>query len=225
MDPAGPGFTVPWDYGVGARLSEKDANYVQCIHTCNGALGTHKDCGHANFIVNGGLAQPGCITPFCSHALSHDYFDEAMFNGHIFSGVKCTGRMRHFFSKIFGMSCTKDTERLGIYSQRNPGRYFIRTKEAAPYAPLVLDMDEIIVDPDTKLVIIDQKPSDTDEKPAGPDEVSATSDEKSANPVEKLTNLDGNSTIPGTESVNPDQNAADLEEMSVSSMDLSDDID
>lgn len=225
MDPAGPGFTVPWDYGVGGRLSEKDASYVQCIHTCNGALGTHKDCGHANFVVNGGLAQPGCVTPFCSHALSHDYFDEAMFSGHIFSGVKCTGRMHHFFSKFFGWSCSKDSERLGIYAQRNPGRYFVKTKNAAPYAPLVLDMDEIIVGSDNKIIIRDRTTSDTDQKPANQDEQSDTPEEKSADLLEKSANLDGNSTILVEQPVDPDQNSVDFDEMSASSEDISDGVD
>lgn len=129
MDPAGPGFTIPWDYGVGTRLTEYDAQYVQCIQTATGTLGTHKDCGHANFIINGGIAQPGCLTPLCSHSKSHDYFDEALFPGHIISGAKCSGRVRNFFSDVLGMPCSMDSERLGIYALRKRGRFFVTTNK------------------------------------------------------------------------------------------------
>lgn len=136
MDPAGPGFTIPWDYGVGTRLTEYDAQYVQCIQTATGTLGTHKDCGHANFIINGGIAQPGCLTPLCSHSKSHDYFDEALFPGHIISGAKCSGRVRNFFSDVLGMPCSMDSERLGIYALRKRGRFFVTTNKNPPYAQL-----------------------------------------------------------------------------------------
>lgn len=137
MDPAGPGFTVPWDFGARTRLSKKDAQYVQCIHTASGTLGTHKDCGHANFHINGGLSQPGCTSVLCSHSRSHDYFDEAMFAGHIFSGTKCYGRVINFVSTLLGMPCSMDSERLGIYAERKPGRYYATTNAKPPYATYI----------------------------------------------------------------------------------------
>lgn len=142
MDPAGPGFTIPWDYGAGTRLTENDARYVQCIHTASGTLGTHKDCGHANFIINGGAAQPGCLTPLCSHSKSHDYFDEAMFPGHVISGTKCSGHVRNFIADILGLPCSMDSERLGIYATRKRGRFFVTTNKDPPYAQLVMKVRE-----------------------------------------------------------------------------------
>lgn len=59
FDPAGPGFTVPVDFGIDVRLDPTDAKYVQCIYTTRYTLGTAVVCGHGNFIMNGGLTQPG----------------------------------------------------------------------------------------------------------------------------------------------------------------------
>lgn len=138
MDPAGPGFTMPLDLGEGYRLSAKDAQYVQCIHTASGTFGTHKDCGHANFIMNGGFSQPGCLTMFCSHSRSHAYFTEAMLAGHIFAGTKCSGRIKNFFSNALGMDCSMESEQLGIHAEGKPGRYFLKTNAAAPFAKMVM---------------------------------------------------------------------------------------
>lgn len=33
MDPAGPGFTDPYDYGTDVRLDPSDAEYVQITYT------------------------------------------------------------------------------------------------------------------------------------------------------------------------------------------------
>lgn len=136
MDPAGPGFTMPWDRGAGHRLSDIDAQYVQCIQTASGTLGTHKDCGRgsATFIINGGIKQPGCLTVFCSHSRAHAYFNEAMLEGHIFAGKKCTGRIHYFLSKVLGMHCSMESEQLGIHAEGKPGRFFIKTNAAPPFA-------------------------------------------------------------------------------------------
>lgn len=133
VDPAGPGFTVPWDFGVGTHLTKADAQYVQCIHTASGTLGTHKDCGHADFYLNGGYIQPGCITFMCSHSRAHEYFSEALLPGHVFTGVKCRGATVNLVWKIFGMECSSETDRLGIYSERKSGRFFLRTNRNTPY--------------------------------------------------------------------------------------------
>lgn len=134
VDPAGPGFTIPWDFGNGTRLTKDDAKYVQCIHTSCGTVGTLKDCGHADFYLNGGYRQPGCITVMCSHARAHDIFLEAMYPGNIFLGAKCQGSIGNFISNLFGMQCSSEMERLGIHSERRPGRYFLKTNRKSPFA-------------------------------------------------------------------------------------------
>lgn len=133
MDPAGPGFTAPWDFGVGSRLTKTDAQYVQCIHTTSGTLGTHKECGHADFYINGGYIQPGCITFMCSHSRAHDYFSEALLPDHVFIGVKCRGAIVNLVSKMIGMKCSSKTDRLGIHSERKSGRFFLKTNRKSPY--------------------------------------------------------------------------------------------
>lgn len=55
LDAAGPGFTWPFDFGTHFRLDPTDARYVQCIYTSRLTLGTAKECGHGNFIMNGGI--------------------------------------------------------------------------------------------------------------------------------------------------------------------------
>lgn len=134
MDPAGPGFTVPWDFGAGTRLSATDAKYVQCIHTSRGTLGTFKDCGHADFYLNGGYIQPGCVTVLCSHSRAHDIFQESMFPEQIFNGVKCHGSFANLITKLFGAQCSMETDRLGIHSDRRFGRFFLRTHWSSPFA-------------------------------------------------------------------------------------------
>lgn len=137
IDPAGPGFTVPWDFGVGTRLSKSDARYVQCIHTSMGTLGTAKECGHADFILNGGYTQPGCISLFCSHSRSHEYFNEAMLPKNIFSGVKCRGSITNFITNLLGVQCSSETDRLGIHSERKTGQFFLKTNSKSPFAQTV----------------------------------------------------------------------------------------
>lgn len=57
FDPAGPGFTVPYDVGIDLRLDPTDAKYVQTVYTSQYMIGSGKDCGHANFFMNGGMIQ------------------------------------------------------------------------------------------------------------------------------------------------------------------------
>lgn len=91
LDPAGPGYTCPFDLGPNTRLDPSDAKYVQCVLTSRATLGTMKDCGHANFIMNGGYIQPGCFTVLCSHSRSHSFFAESIFRKHEFIGEQCSG--------------------------------------------------------------------------------------------------------------------------------------
>ena len=61
LDPAGPWFT---QYSDAARLSKKDAFFVDVIHTdgCCGVpyYGMMDPVGHVDFYPNGGVDQPGC---------------------------------------------------------------------------------------------------------------------------------------------------------------------
>ncbi|XP_031616461.1 phospholipase A1-like isoform X2 [Contarinia nasturtii] len=156
LDPAGPGFTWPFDLGKSTRLDPSDAQYVQCVLTSRGTLGTMKDCGHANFIMNGGYIlycihaylnlaklksflggyiQPGCFSVLCSHSLAHEFFEESLDPSNKFIAEKCSGSFKLFLKRTFlRQSCTDVTDRLGIHSARIPGRFFIKTKSSSPYS-------------------------------------------------------------------------------------------
>lgn len=45
-----------------------DAKYVQAIHTSI-VLGSGVEAGHADFYIDGGVAQPGCATQFLRRGL------------------------------------------------------------------------------------------------------------------------------------------------------------
>lgn len=60
LDPAFPGFDLLTPI-TGGRLSKGDADFVDVIHTCGGALGLLDPVGDADFYPNGGTPmQPGC---------------------------------------------------------------------------------------------------------------------------------------------------------------------
>lgn len=134
LDPAGPGFTCPFDLGLNTRLDPSDAKYVQCVLTSRATLGTMKDCGHANFIMNGGFTQPGCFSVLCSHSRAHDFFAEALFRENEFIGEKCSGSIKLFFvNKYLRRACSENGDKLGIHSNRSHGRFFIKTSAEPPY--------------------------------------------------------------------------------------------
>lgn len=135
LNKIGPGFTFPFDLGASTRLDPSDAKYVQCVHTSRGTFGTMKDCGHANFIMNGGFFQPGCFSVLCSHSRAHDFFEEALNPANEFIAEQCSGSFKLFLKKTFlRQSCTDITDRLGIHSNRIPGRFFLKTNSTSPYS-------------------------------------------------------------------------------------------
>lgn len=61
LDAAGPLFEVP-QQPKSLRLSDEDANIVDCIHTDGGAFGFKKPLGTIDFFPNGGdPVQPNCL--------------------------------------------------------------------------------------------------------------------------------------------------------------------
>lgn len=60
LDPAKPFFQLLT--GNNGRLDASDAEFVDIIHTCGGALGFSASLGTADFFPNGGTpSQPGCF--------------------------------------------------------------------------------------------------------------------------------------------------------------------
>lgn len=131
LDPAGFGF----DFGYNLdRLDAGAAQYVQCIHTSQGTLGTQLDCGHANFILNGGWMQPGCFNIMCSHSRATAYFIESLSPINKFIAEKCDDTFMYYTRKLLMLPCTNIIDKLGIHSARLPGRFFLETRSSAPYA-------------------------------------------------------------------------------------------
>lgn len=79
LDPAGPYFTSI--KRKGRCLRKDDAQFVQVLHTSKYTLGTSESIGHADFIVNNGIAQDACVMfPHiqrlftCSHSFALEIF-------------------------------------------------------------------------------------------------------------------------------------------------------
>lgn len=117
-----------------ARLDSSDAKYVQCVYTNNGVLGTNFNCGHGNFVMNGGLAQPGCFTPTCAHSRAIEYFAESLNPDHIFASDRCENLIKNLFFELIAQPCSYVLDRLGIHSARKLGTYYVSTNSIPPYA-------------------------------------------------------------------------------------------
>lgn len=73
LDPAGPLFTYPYLNDAKDRLDASDARYVQVIHSSI-VLGAYPRLGHADFYVNGGVAQPGCLNELAKPGFPSKFF-------------------------------------------------------------------------------------------------------------------------------------------------------
>lgn len=65
-------FTYPQIEAEEERLDASDARYVQVVHSSI-VLGSYATMGHADFYVNGGVAQPGCLARFLSNGFLGKY--------------------------------------------------------------------------------------------------------------------------------------------------------
>ena len=103
LDPAGPAFDVN---DPTTRISSNSANYVECIHT-DQSLGIRAPICHADFFVNRGSIQPGCLNIFeninCSHKRSILYYIEALRNQEAFYGKSCSD-----FQLVLSGSCNDE---------------------------------------------------------------------------------------------------------------------
>lgn len=135
MDPAGPGFTIPSDYGASERLDPTDASYVQCVFTNSFILGSGIDCGHGNFYINGGTSQPKCfLDATCSHLRAFMYFDESFDPEQKFVGEQCENASKKFFLELLKKQCSNVVDRMGVYTTRKAGRFYVKTHSKPPYA-------------------------------------------------------------------------------------------
>lgn len=68
LDPARPGFNK---FDSQGRLNDKDAKYVEVVHTNWKCFGFKDPIGTADFYVNGGYSQPGCPWLIGANACDH----------------------------------------------------------------------------------------------------------------------------------------------------------
>lgn len=72
----------------------------------------------------------------CSHSRAHDYFEESLDPGNEYVAEQCSGSIRLLFARFMQTPCTNITDRLGIYSDRIPGRFFMKTEASPPYSAI-----------------------------------------------------------------------------------------
>lgn len=139
MDPAGPGFER---MRKERKLNSDDAKYVQCIYTDGDIFGTATEygCGHENFMMNGGEAQPGCPgATACDHKRAYVYFQESLSPDHQFWGIQCRAY------SVPHKNGTMDI--IGIHHKRINGTFCVRTDYKSPYALSKDDVLESISNP------------------------------------------------------------------------------
>lgn len=74
--------------GKESKLDASDAKYVQCIYADGDTFGTETKYGdgHANFFMNDGKNQAGCLTAICDHSRTYKYFTLAVSENNKFEG-------------------------------------------------------------------------------------------------------------------------------------------
>ncbi|XP_055627638.1 lipase member H-A-like [Toxorhynchites rutilus septentrionalis] len=141
LDPASPLFLIPLDVGTDKRLDKSDARYVQMIITSRCALGVCNGDAHDNFYPSGGTApQPNCYVPLFDNALSHEpiscshshsftLFRMALNPNNVFVGPECSS-----YTLFLAGWCSKTkSNRMGIYSTRTGGDFYVKTSIFPPH--------------------------------------------------------------------------------------------
>lgn len=126
LDAAGPGFEFLLSQGTRGfdSITKTDGLYVQLIHTSGGVYGVKNPNGHADFFVNGGTSQSGCITQICCHQRSWVYFQESLRNHYPLLGVKCDS-----YKAFQSGNCNyDDIAEMGMGNETQPmGTYYLNT--------------------------------------------------------------------------------------------------
>ncbi|CAH1396698.1 unnamed protein product [Nezara viridula] len=132
LDPALPGFVK---VSNNSRLDMSDAQFVDCIHTCGGLLGTLEPICHADFYPNGGRNhQPGCcvidLPGVCSHMRASEYFIESIRPGNYFPAALCPTIPSHN-----PRNCTWTDYMMGFYLEPSArGLFYVQTRATRPYS-------------------------------------------------------------------------------------------
>uniref|UniRef100_A0A2A4K3N9 Lipase domain-containing protein n=1 Tax=Heliothis virescens TaxID=7102 RepID=A0A2A4K3N9_HELVI len=128
LDPAGPLWTLNSN-----RINPNDAIYVEAIHTDGGytvgGLGIGTDVADADFYVNGGVSQPGCLTNVCNHMNSFRYFAATVTYNHII-GRECSNSIQITLDTCRGQELHMGNDDL---NKSGSGRYRANTRRRYPY--------------------------------------------------------------------------------------------
>lgn len=117
LDPAKPCFIDAPDTH---KVDSTDADFVDVIHTDVFARGMLSPLGHADFYVNGGFNQPGCLqnlTEFgsCNHARAPAYYAESISSEEGFWGYEC----EHWYDYVVGL-CREQEDNYAIMGKSTP---------------------------------------------------------------------------------------------------------
>ncbi|XP_055911895.1 phospholipase A1-like [Eupeodes corollae] len=134
LDPALPMFSFE---NTKERLTKDDANYVEIIHTNAGGYGFEEPIGHADFYVNYGNFQPGCLLAECHHFRAFKVFGESISSKVGFWGRGCDASVVKSLLKT--RKCDKPASKTALMggdsSKKNlTGVYYLETNERSPFA-------------------------------------------------------------------------------------------
>lgn len=140
LDPASPLFSST---DPKSRLARTDARYVQVIHTNGGVYGMEQPIGHADFYVNGGKQQPGCVIANlvimfdgCNHKRAREYYLESLISGMTYISLQCAS-----YEEIREGECTAIHANrtvlmggnLGDASDKPRGIFYLETNMWSPF--------------------------------------------------------------------------------------------
>ncbi|XP_040168412.1 lipase member H [Anopheles arabiensis] len=150
LDPAFPLYVFE---RASQRLSPKDAEFVDVIHTDGGLLGYPWPLGHVDFYPNGGVPlQPGCaqqelaknrwlgVFIGCSHARAWQYFAESLTRPQGFLCERCeptdapaTGAASRSTRDTNNCTMTREVF-MGMYTDRTlRGKFYLSTNPQPPF--------------------------------------------------------------------------------------------
>lgn len=140
LDPALPLFSMD---DPKQRLARTDARYVQVIHTNGGVYGIEQPMGHADFFVNGGKQQPGCVIANllvkydgCNHGRAQEYYLESLIADMTYVSLQCTS-----YEEIEEGECTAINVNRTIFmggdlrpdSDKPRGVFYLETNMIPPF--------------------------------------------------------------------------------------------
>lgn len=124
-------------------LTHSDADYVEVIHTSVLTSYLMKPLGHADFYINYGFHQPGCLlNPLpCSHERAYKYFAESIVSQQGFYGVPCSD----FREVVWFRQCRRNAGPLarmgGEFAQFNRwGLYVVGVNPSPPFARGMMEL-------------------------------------------------------------------------------------